>query len=58
MFRFAFSKNRKPTIIRKDNPNGPLGQPFVGGKLSSIDQGQLNAMYCDSIVTTPGKLIP
>ena len=46
IFRYAFSANRKPTILRKDNPDSPAGQPLYSGGLSSIDQKQLNAMYC------------
>ena len=52
IFRYAFSANRKPTILRKDNPNGPVGQPRYSGGILAIDRKQLNAMYCKGVTET------
>ena len=52
LFRLAFSKNDRPTIVSRKKFNERLGQPFGGGKLTDTDVGGLNNMYCNGQVTT------
>ena len=45
-YRYAFSKNGRPTIESKANPSEILGQSRVTGGLTDSDAAQLNNMYC------------
>ncbi|XP_028402560.1 zinc metalloproteinase nas-15-like [Dendronephthya gigantea] len=52
--RTAFSVNGQPTIVRKDDPEGALGQRTYGG-LSAKDAEEINIFYnCK----TPGTTAP
>lgn len=51
LFRIAFSKNGRPTIVPRKIFTERLGQPFPGSKLTDTDVRGLNNMYCNGHAT-------